>query len=203
MAQKNTRCPWCEGDEDYINYHDHEWGVPTHDDRTLFEFLILESFQAGLSWLTILKKRPAFEKAFAGFDPEKVANYGEEDIQRLLNDKAIIRNKLKIKAAITNAECFLQVQKDHKSFAHYLWEFMGFEQKQNSFGRMADVPAKTPKAEEISKALKKRGFSFVGPTIMYAYMQAVGMVNDHLTSCPRHKEINKQTAGKKYGNVRE
>lgn len=195
----DERCPWCHGDTDYMAYHDHEWGVPQQDDKTLFEFLILESFQAGLSWLTILKKRPAFKNAFAGFSTHKVAAFNEDDIGRLKSDKGIIRNELKIRAAVNNAERFLQLQKEFGSFGHYLWRFVEHRQVQNSFKSMADVPATTKTSEALSKDLKACGFKFVGPTIMYAYMQAVGMVNDHLTTCPRHAEVARQTAGKKYG----
>lgn len=195
----NQRCPWCHGDPDYIRYHDREWGVPETDDQKLFEFLILESFQAGLSWLTILKKREAFRNAFAGFDPAKVAAFGQTDINRLQRDKAIVRNRLKISAAVNNAECFLQLQKQAGSFASYLWRFVDYKQVQNSFRTMADVPATTETATALSKDLKSRGFTFVGPTIMYAYMQAVGMVNDHLTTCPRHREIARITSGKTFG----
>lgn len=201
MATPDTqnRCPWCAGDDDYIKYHDNVWGVPTDDERELFEFLVLETFQAGLSWLTVLKKQKAFKEAFAQFDPEKVARFDKEKKQELLRNKGIIRNRLKINAAITNAECFLQVQQQHGSFAGYLWGFVDHRQKQNNFALMAEVPDNTPKAEEISTALKKAGFKFVGPTIIYAYMQATGMVNDHLTNCPRHTEIKNMAQGKKYG----
>ena len=198
-ASKNERCSWCHGDSDYIQYHDTEWGVPQEADNILFEFLILESFQAGLSWITILKKREAFRKAFAKFDIQKVAHFTEHDIENLMANKDIVRNRRKITAARNNAECFLQVQKDYGTFAHYLWSFVDFQQKQNAFRTEQDVPATTTTAKILSADMKKKGFTFVGPTIMYAYMQAVGLVNDHVITCPRHKEIAQKAKGIKFG----
>lgn len=192
------RCPWCDGDADYIRYHDNEWGAPQTDDRVLFEFLVLESFQAGLSWLTILKKRAAFRTAFAEFNPQDVARFTQKDVSALCENKAIIRNRSKIQAAVNNAERFLQIQREHGKFACYLWSYVNNRQVQNRFESMADVPATTETARMLSKDMKKRGFTFFGPTIAYAYMQAVGLVNDHLLSCPRHNEIASLTSGRKF-----
>jgi DNA-3-methyladenine glycosylase I len=180
------RCPWCGDDPLYQQYHDEEWGVPVHDDRTLFEFLILEGAQAGLSWITILKKRENYRAAFDNFDVKKVARYSDKKIAALLANEGIVRNRLKIHAAVTNAKAFMQVQKEFGSFDAYLWAYVDGRPIVNSFKTMKSVPAVTPLAEKISKDLKKRGFKFVGPTIIYAFMQAVGVVNDHLLSCPRH-----------------
>ncbi len=182
------RCPWAKGDE-YIDYHDKEWGVPVHDNRLLFEFLILEGAQAGLSWITILKKRDAYWKAFDRFDPEIVAKYGKRKQQSLLTNEGIVRNRLKIAAAIQNAQAFLAVQEEFGSFDDYIWEFVGGNPKQNKWKSMKTVPAKTPESDAMSKDLKQRGFKFVGSTICYAFMQAVGMVNDHLVDCFRHAEL--------------
>lgn len=184
------RCPWCGDDPLYKRYHDTEWGVPVHDDGKLFEFLILEGAQAGLSWITILKKREAYRKAFAGFDPETVARYGQKDIDRLLANPGIVRNRLKIESSIGNARAFLDVQEQHGSFDHYIWHFVDGEPIVNQFKTMAEIPASTPLSETISKDLKKRGFKFVGPTIVYAHMQATGMVNDHLIGCFRWQELS-------------
>ncbi|HJS06460.1 MAG TPA: DNA-3-methyladenine glycosylase I [Pirellulales bacterium] len=181
------RCPWAQGDE-YIAYHDKEWGVPVHDDRLLFEFLILEGAQAGLSWVTILKKRDNYRKAFGGFDPATVARYGKTQRERLLADAGIVRNRLKIDSAIQNARSFLVVQNEFQTFDNYIWQFVGGRPKQNAWRTMKDVPAKTPESDAMSKDLKRRGFRFVGSTICYAFMQAVGMVNDHLADCYRHRE---------------
>ena len=182
------RCPWATT-EPNITYHDHEWGVPVHDDRVLFEFLILEGAQAGLSWSTILKKRQNYRKAFHGFRAERIARYGARDIQRLLGDAGIVRNRLKIAATIENAEMFLAVRKEFGTFDAYLWNFVGGKPIQNRWRRMADVPARTPESDAMSRDLLRRGFKFVGSTICYALMQAIGMVNDHLVTCPRHAEL--------------
>ncbi|MBA44778.1 MAG: DNA-3-methyladenine glycosylase I [Magnetococcales bacterium] len=192
-------CPWCVGHDIYEQYHHQEWGVPVDDDQRFFEFLSLEAFQAGLSWLTILKKRENFRKAFAQFDPVKVAQFTDADKQRLLADAGIVRNRLKIDATINNAQRFLEVQKEFGRFSTYLWQFMDHKPLNNAPKTMADVPAVTDLALAISKDLKKRGFKFLGPTVMYAHMQASGMVNDHLTTCPRYTEIIEQTKGQKYG----
>ena len=182
------RCPWA-GTEPNITYHDQEWGVPVHDDRRLFEFLILEGAQAGLSWTTILKKRQNYRKAFDDFRAEKIARYTARDVQRLLRDDGIVRNRLKITATIENAEAFLAVRKEFGTFDGYLWSFVGGKPIQNRWQKMADVPARTAESDVMSRDLLRRGFKFVGSTICYALMQAVGMVNDHLVTCPRHAEL--------------
>jgi DNA-3-methyladenine glycosylase I len=181
-----TRCPWAKS-ELMIAYHDKEWGRPVHDDRRLFEFLILEGAQAGLSWETILKKREAYRKAFDGFDAAKVAKYDARKVTRLLADEGIVRNRLKIASAVANAKAFIAVQREFESFDKYLWGFVGGGPKVNRFAAMADVPARTAESDALSKDLKRRGFNFVGSTICYAMMQAVGMVDDHLTSCFKRK----------------
>lgn len=181
-------CPWCLGHEAYIQYHDQEWGVPSHDPRHLFEMLILEGAQAGLSWLTILRKREAYRRAFDGFDATRIAAYGERDRARLLDDSGIVRNRLKVNAAIGNAQAFLELEAG-EGFANLLWSFVDGQPLQNSWKRQQQVPASTPVSDAMSKELKRRGFRFVGSTICYAFMQSVGMVNDHLTSCPRYKDI--------------
>lgn len=184
------RCDWCEDTfEQYIRYHDEEWGVPVHDDKTLFEFLILETAQAGLSWSTILKKREGYRQAFANFDIEKVAAFDEKKIRQLLNNPAIVRNKLKIRSAVNNARRFREIQEEFGSFNNYIWQFVNGNPIQNKWEHMDQVPTTTDISDQLSKDLKKRGFKFVGSTTMYAYMQATGMVNDHLTSCFRHSEI--------------
>ena len=183
------RCNWANGSDLLQSYHDHEWGVEVHDDRTLFEFLVLEGAQAGLSWSTILRKREAYRKAFDNFDARKVSRYSEKTVVRLLANPDIIRNRLKINAAITNAGAFLQVQKEFGSFDRYIWQFVGGKPIRNSWKTMADIPASTPESVAMSKDLKKRGFKFVGPTICYAFMQAVGMVNDHVADCFRYGEL--------------
>lgn len=183
------RCEWCGTDPLYIAYHDHEWGVPVHDDRLLFEFLILEGAQAGLSWLTILKKREGYRKAFHGFDLERVAAYTESDVERLLADAGIVRNRLKIQAAIKNARGILDISAEYGSFDTYLWRYVEGVPRHNAWQSLADVPAKTELSDSMSRDLKKRGFSFVGSTICYAFMQAVGMVNDHTADCFRYGEI--------------
>lgn len=183
------RCGWCGNDPDYIVYHDTEWGVPVHNDQRLFEFLILEGAQAGLSWLTILKRREGYRRAFAGFDPAKVAGFDERKQAELLADNGIIRNRLKIAAAIGNARAFIRIQEEFGSFDSYLWRFVDGTPVINSWGDLRQIPASTPLSDTISRDLKKRGFKFVGSTIMYAFMQAVGMVNDHLTGCFRWQEL--------------
>lgn len=194
MSKKSSfgeivRCPWAQGME-YIEYHDREWGVPVHDDRRLFEFLILEGAQAGLSWLTILKKRESYRDAFANFDPTVVARYGKKEKEALLANAGIVRNRLKIDAAIGNAQAFLAVQEEFGSFDRYIWRFVDGEPKQNRWKAITDVPARTPESDTMSKDLKRRNFRFVGSTICYAFMQAVGMVNDHLVDCFRHRELH-------------
>ena len=183
------RCAWCSSDPLYIAYHDHEWGVPLYDERRLFEMLILEGAQAGLSWLTILRKRENYRKAFAGFDPEQIARYGEPEIARLLQDAGIIRNRLKIEAAVRNARGFLQIRDEQGSFSDYLWGFVDGNQVINAWQTLAEIPPQTPASQQMSKSLKQRGFNFVGPTICYAFMQAVGMVNDHTTDCFRYGQL--------------
>jgi DNA-3-methyladenine glycosylase I len=185
------RCAWAGTDPLYVAYHDREWGVPLHDDRKLFEMLILEGAQAGLSWITILRKREAFREAFDRFDPSKVAKYDPGRIQELLRNPGIIRNRLKIHAAVQNAQAFLQVAEEFGSFDRYLWQFVGGRSRQNRWSRGQDVPARTAESDALSKDLKKREFKFVGSTICYAFMQAVGMVNDHVTDCFRHADINR------------
>ncbi len=183
------RCDWCTSDPDYIQYHDTEWGVPVHDDQKLFEFILLEGAQAGLSWLTILKRRQGYGKAFAGFDPEKVARFTPEKIQELLLNPGIIRNKLKVNSAVTNARAFLKIQEEFDSFDAYAWRFVDGCQKVNAFTAMDQIPATTKESDAFSKDLKQRGFKFTGSTIIYAHMQATGMVNDHLVSCFRYHEV--------------
>jgi len=184
------RCAWAaEADEPMIRYHDEEWGVPVHDDRVLFEFLILEGAQAGLSWATILKKRAAYRAAFDRFDASVMARYGEREVRRLLGNEGIVRNRLKVAAAIQNAKAFLAVQQEFGSFDAYLWRFVGGEPKVNCQRSLTQVPTKTPESDALSNDLAKRGFKFVGSTICYAFMQAVGMVNDHETRCFRHRQL--------------
>ena len=182
------RCPWATT-EPAITYHDEEWAVPVHDDRVLFEFLILEGAQAGLSWNTILKKRENYRKALDNFRPEKIARYGKRDVERLLSNDGIVRNRLKIGATIENAKRFLEVKKEFGSFGTYLWSFVGDNPIQNRWRTLGDVPARTAESDAMSRDLLRRGFKFVGSTICYAFMQATGMVNDHLVTCPRHAEI--------------
>lgn len=178
-----TRCAWCEKDDLYRNYHDNEWGKPVYDDPTLFEFLILETFQAGLSWYTVLAKRENFRKAFDNFDLEKVSKYTEEKIEELCQDVGIIRNRLKIRAAVSNAQAFIKVQEEFSSFSKYIWNFVDDKPIDNKPQTLKHVPATTPLSDAISKDLKKRGFKFVGSTVVYAHMQATGMVNDHIEDC--------------------
>ena len=184
------RCEWAGEDPLYVSYHDQEWGVPVHDDRKLFEFLILEGAQAGLSWITILRKRENYRLAFDHFDPEQIARYDQAKVEGLLQNPGIIRNKLKIRAAIQNAQAFLRVQKEFGSFDQYIWGFVDHKPIINTWTEMQQLPAFTPLSEKISKDLKKRGFNFVGPTIIYAHMQATGMVNDHIVSCFRYHQVN-------------
>jgi len=183
------RCAWAFASQQYTDYHDNEWGVPVHDDRKLFEMLILEGVQAGLSWSLILKKRDGYRQAFDGFDASKIAGYDERKIQELLANPEIVRNRLKISAAIQNARAFLQVQSDAGSFDVFLWQFVARQPMQNAWRTMQDVPAKTRESDAMSKELKRRGFTFVGSTICYAFMQAVGMVNDHIVECFRRQEV--------------
>ena len=183
------RCPWPANNERMITYHDKEWGVPVHDDQLLFEHLVLDGFQAGLSWQTILNKRENFRKAFDNFDIERVAAFDSLRVEELLQDAGIIRNRLKIEAAINNAGRILEVQKEFDSFGHYLWQFIGHRTIHNHFKDLHELPASTLLSDTISKDLRKRGFKFVGSTIVYAFMQAIGMVNDHLTSCFRYREL--------------
>tara|TARA_B100001059_G_scaffold73116_2_gene70499 strand:+ start:13221 stop:13796 length:576 start_codon:yes stop_codon:yes gene_type:complete len=189
MDNNHKRCHWCEGDAFYKQYHDKEWGVPIFDDLKLFEFLTLETFQTGLSWITILRKRDHFRKAFDQFDYEKVARYGDEKINTLLNNQGIIRNKQKIKAAVNNAQRFIGLRQEHRTFSQYIWDFVGGKPLQNSFKTIEEIPTKTALSERISKDLKQNGFQFVGPTVVYAHMQATGMVNDHLLDCYRYGEL--------------
>lgn len=182
-----NRCDWCTSDELYIRYHDEEWGVPVHDDRKHFEFLVLESAQAGLSWLTILRKRENYRKAYDGFDPERVAAYGEEKIGELLQNPGIVRNRRKIESSVGNAQKFLEIQKEFGSFDRYIWGFVGGKPVVGSYRSTAEVPASTPLSDEISADFKRRGFRFMGTVIMYAHLQATGIVNDHIDSCFRKR----------------
>jgi DNA-3-methyladenine glycosylase I len=190
MSQVDAkRCPWCLASEAYRRYHDEEWGVPVHDDRRLFEFLILEGAQAGLSWSTILNKRKGYRSAFARFDPVKVSRFGARDVKRLLADAGIVRNRLKIESAIANARAFLEVRREFGTFDAYIWGFVGGRPLQSRRASMREVPGSTDISDAISRDLKRRGFRFVGSTIVYAFMQAVGMVNDHLTTCFRRSQL--------------
>ena len=184
-----SRCSWCGEDPLYQEYHDREWGVPVTDDATLFEFLILETFQAGLSWITVLRKREHFRAAFDNFDYKKIAAYDEDKFEELIQNPGIIRNRLKIRATISNAQAFMKVQKEFGSFSNYIWGFVDGDPIHNAFKRIDDIPATTQLSDEISKDLKKRGFKFVGSTVIYAHMQATGMVNDHVTNCFRYAEV--------------
>jgi DNA-3-methyladenine glycosylase I len=188
MEEIMNRCGWVNQDPLYLDYHDHEWGVPVYDDRLLFEYLNLEGAQAGLSWYTILKKRENYRKAFDNFEAEKIVKYDAEKIEELLHNEGIVRNKLKINAVITNAQAFLKIVEEFGSFSHYIWSFVGGKPIQNHFKELADVPAKTDLSDRLSKDLKKRGFKFVGSTICYAFMQAVGMVNDHIVTCDCYQQ---------------
>ena len=190
MSEKKiVRCGWAGDDPLYLRYHDEEWGVPVHDDRKLFEMMILEGMQAGLSWLTVLRKREEFRKALDNFEAPRIAAYDEKKIRSLLKNPGIIRNRLKIGAAVTNAAAFLEVQKEFGSFDSFIWSLVGNKPRQNHFRTLNEVPAKTLESDALSRELKKRGFSFIGSTICYAFMQAVGMVNDHIVDCFRYKEI--------------
>ena len=180
------RCTWCGDDPLYVAYHDDEWGVPLHDDRRLFELLILEGAQAGLAWITILRKREGYRRAFDGFDPHVVAGYDDARLDELMGDAGIVRNRLKIKAARTNARVFLDLQEEHGSFDRYLWSYVDGKPLQNGFASSAEIPAETPLSRELSRDLRREGMTFVGPTIVYAYLQSAGLVNDHLTSCFRY-----------------
>lgn len=186
MSEK--RCGWCGEDPLYQHYHDTEWGVPTFDDPTLFEFLILEGAQAGLSWITVLRKRENYRKAFNGFDPHKMARYSNKKIEKLLADPGIIRNRLKVESAVRNAKAFLTIQEQYGSFSEYIWQFVDGKAIQNKRKSLKDIPASTAQSDAMSKSLKKAGFNFVGSTICYAYMQSMGMVNDHVLDCYRYKE---------------
>jgi len=185
-----TRCPWANG-ELSIRYHDEEWGVPVHDDSTLFEFLILEGAQAGLSWNTILNKRENYRRAFDGFDPQRIARYDRAKVRKLLADPGIVRNKLKIASTIQNAKAFLRMQEEFGSFDRYIWQFVGGKPKVNNWKNLKQLPARTAESDAMSKDLKRRGFNFVGSTICYAFMQAVGMVNDHVVTCFRYKAVGR------------
>lgn len=189
VLNMKIRCPWADGNELLMDYHDHEWGVPVHDDRLLFEFLILEGAQAGLSWNLILQKRDNYRVAFDNFQVDKVAAYSEDKIEELRNNEGIIRNRLKIRSTVTNALAVQEIQEEYGSFDSYIWEYVDHETIQNSWKTMNEIPASTPESEKMSKDLKKRGFKFVGPTICYGFMQAVGMINDHLVDCFRHDEL--------------
>lgn len=186
-SKDDARCPWCLGDQLYIRYHDEEWGVPSHDDRHLFEMIILEGAQAGLSWSTILKKRENYRRAYHDFDVKRIARYGDKDVARLLADEGIVRNRLKVAASILNAQATLAVQKEFGSLDAFLWQFVGGKPIQNRRRSMTEIPARTAESDAMSKALLKRGFKFVGSTICYAFIQAVGMVNDHLVTCPSNR----------------
>jgi DNA-3-methyladenine glycosylase I len=181
-----NRCPWCGNDELYVKYHDTEWGVPVHDDGKHFEFLVLESAQAGLNWLTVLRKRENYRAAYDGFDPVKVSQYDEEKINELMNNAGIIRNRRKIEASINNAKGFLKIQEKFGSFDNYIWSFVGNKSVKNHWKEISEVPATSPLSDEVSSDLKKRGFKFLGSTIVYAHLQATGLINDHLTSCFRY-----------------
>jgi len=191
MMTAKTRCEWVGDNELYIQYHDEEWGVPSYDDQHLFEMLILEGAQAGLNWITILKKREGYRKAFNNFDALKISRYTQKKIDKLLQNPDIVRNKLKVNSTVTNAKIFLEIQKEHGSFAEYIWQFVGGKPIKNKWKKLSQVPATTKVSDEMSKALKKRGFKFVGSTICYAYMQAVGMVNDHTLDCACYKKCAK------------
>ena len=195
LKPARARCPWAEINGLQRAYHDREWGVPVYDDRVLFEFLILEGAQAGLAWDTILRKRENYRRAFAGFEARRVARFGRRETAALLADEGIVRNRLKIEAAISNATCFLEVQREFGSFARYVWRFVGGRPRQNRWTRASEVPAVTSEASAMSRELRDRGFRFVGPTICYAFMQATGMVNDHLTGCFRYGQVRSAARG--------
>ena len=188
-ATPKIRCSWCGDDPLYVDYHDRQWGVPVRDERDLFEMLVLEGAQAGLSWLTILRKREGYRRAFAGFDPEKVARFDARRVERLLADPGIVRNRLKVESAIRNARCVLALRRTHRGLAPFLWEFVAGRPRQNHWASLAQIPPRTPESDAMSKALRALGFGFVGPTVCYALMQAVGLVNDHTVDCHRHAEV--------------
>ncbi len=190
--KEKTRCPWCQGFDQYVKYHDEEWGVPVHDDRVHFEFLILEGAQAGLSWSTILKKREGYRKVFASFDPVKVARFTPGKIEKLLANPAIVRNRLKVNAAVNNARQFLEVQKEFGSFDHYIWGFVGGSPIVNRWKSLKEIPPTTKESDVLSKDLIKRGFKFVGSTVIYAHLQACGLVNDHLVDCFRYRQVSRR-----------
>ncbi len=189
------RCPWCGSDELYVKYHDEEWGVPVHDDARHFEFLVLEAAQAGLSWITILRKRENYRKAYDHFDPSTVSRYGGKKLDELLKNHGIVRNRRKIEASINNAARLLEIQKEFGSFDEYIWKFVNHKPIINSWRRVSEIPPKTRLSDAISNDMKKRGFRFIGSTIVYAHMQAVGLVNDHIKSCFRHKQLSSQNPG--------
>ena len=188
MTAQLRRC-WNTTEPLYVRYHDEEWGVPVHDDRKLYEFLVLDAFQAGLSWWLILKRREVFRTAFDGFDPLEVANYGYADLERILNTTGMIKNKAKIASAVTNAQSFLEIQQEYGSFDHYIWQFVNGKTITNSYRNLSELPCESPESKAMSNDLKSRGFKFVGPTICYAFMQAAGLVNDHLLDCLRHRQV--------------
>jgi DNA-3-methyladenine glycosylase I len=196
----DKRCTWCGSDPQYVAYHDEDWGVPVYDDRLLFEMLVLEGAQAGLSWLTILKKRANYKQAFHDFDAARIARYDQQEIDRLMQDAGIVRNRLKIESAVKNARGVLQIREDFPSFADYLWRYVDSKQIVNKWEKLSDIPAHTEISDQLSKDLKKRGFNFVGPTICYAYMQSIGMVNDHTIDCFRYQEINQLASQKRLGS---
>ena len=189
MSKVVNRCGWCGSDPLYIQYHDSQWGVPLHNDRKLFEFLVLESFQAGLSWLTILKKRASFKEAFCGFSVQKIARFNSSKIERLVSDKSIVRNRAKVLAAVTNARCFLEVKEEYGSFDRYVWQFVNGKPIINRWKSEKLIPSITAESEAMSRDMRSKGFKFIGPTICYAFMQATGMVNDHITACFRHDQL--------------
>jgi len=192
MPREKNRCAWCGTDPLYVAYHDEEWGVPVRDDRKLFEFLLLEGAQAGLAWITILRKREGYRKAYDGFDPVKIARWSDAKIERLLKNPEIVRNRLKVEGARKCARAYLDIVKEEGSFAEWIWQFVGGKPAVNRFRSLKEIPAQTDEAAAMSKALKKRGFTFVGPTICYAFMQAVGMVNDHVVDCYRYKQVQQR-----------
>jgi DNA-3-methyladenine glycosylase I len=193
MSDNKVRCQWCLGHPLMVKYHDTEWGVPLHNDRKLYEFLVLDAAQAGLSWRTVLLKRKNYRAAFDGFDAKKIARYTKRDVARLLKNPGIIRNRLKVESAITNARCFLAVREEFGTFDRYIWQFVGGRPRVNGFRAMSELPARTAESDAMSKDMQQRGFRFVGSTICYAFMQATGMVNDHTVDCFRHKEVQRQS----------
>ena len=199
MSEVIKRCSWCGSDPLYIQYHDSQWGVPLHNDRALFEFLVLESFQAGLSWLTILRKRASFKAAFSDFNIQKVARFNPSEIERLMNDKGIIRNCAKVLAAVTNARCCLEIIEKHGSFGRYMWQFVNGKPIINMWESEDLIPSITDESEAMSRDMRSKGFKFIGPTICYAFMQATGMVNDHITACFRHGQLRQLDTGCKPG----